>query len=232
LRPAAPTRHTGQPVITLHDVGHVYSRATPWENRALTAVNLEIRRGEALLVVGHNGSGKSTLAWILAGLLMPTEGEAVLDDEPLVDQVGRVGLSFQHARLQLLRPTVLDEVRAAAGVDPEAAAAALRAVGLDPEVLGNARVDELSGGQTRRVVLAGVLASDPVAIVLDEPFAGLDAEGRDELGALLERLRATRGVALVVVSHDDDLPAGLIDRAGRVVRDDPLDDTVAESGPA
>jgi energy-coupling factor transport system ATP-binding protein len=226
--------HIGGPLITLAGVGHVYSRKTPWANRALTDVDLTIRTGEAIVVVGHNGSGKSTLAWILSGLLAPSEGSARLDDKPIVDQVGRVGLSFQHSRLQLLRPTVLDEVRSAGGVDDAGAREALTAVGLDPFRFANRRVDELSGGQMRRVVIAGVLASQPRAIILDEPFAGLDADGRAELDTLLTDLRRRGELTLVIVSHDRDLPEGLVDRiveleAGRITRDEPLED--ARPGP-
>ena len=233
---ARPAVRVGAPIITLAGVGHVYSRKTPWANRALTGVDLTIREGEALLVVGHNGSGKSTLAWVLAGLLAPSEGSATLDGRPIVDQVGRVGLSFQHARLQLLRPTVLDEVRAAGGVDVAAARAALIAVGLDPRRVASRRVDELSGGQMRRVVLAGVLAARPRALVLDEPFAGLDAKARAELDTLLTELRGRDDLALVIVSHDRDLPEGLVDRvieldAGRVVRDEAVEDAVPEAQP-
>ncbi len=226
----------GAPIITLARVGHVYSRSTPWANRALTDVDLTIRAGEAVVVVGHNGSGKSTLAWILAGLLVPSEGTALLEGAPIAGQVGRIGLSFQHARLQLLRPTVLDEVRAAGGVDDREARAALDAVGLDSFEFGNRRVDELSGGQMRRVVLAGVLAARPLAIILDEPFAGLDADGRAELDGLLTRLRRRNDIALVIVSHDRDLPDGLVDRvieleAGRITRDDPIDNVVPGARP-
>jgi len=226
----------GAPIITLAGVGHVYSRNTPWANRALTDVDLTIRSGEAIVVVGHNGSGKSTLAWIIAGLIAPTEGLARLDDQPITSQVGRVGLSFQHARLQLLRPTVIDEVRGAAGATENDARTALSAVGLDPWVFAGRRVDELSGGQMRRVVLAGVLAGRPRAIVLDEPFAGLDADGRAELDAVLTEVRRRADIALVVVSHDRDLPAGLVDRvveleAGRIARDEPLEDAVPEAQP-
>ena len=223
---AAPaTRFTRDdaPVVELRGVGHVYARKTPWANRALSDVDLTLHRGESVLVVGHNGSGKSTLAWIVAGLVVPTEGDALLDGEPVALHVGRIGLSFQHARLQLLRPTVRDEVKTAANVDDRTAVAALRAVGLD-ERLASRRVDELSGGQMRRVVLASVLASRPRAIVLDEPFAGLDASGRADLEAVLERLRDEHGIALLMVSHDRDLPPALVDRVvelegGRIVRD-------------
>jgi energy-coupling factor transport system ATP-binding protein len=224
-RPGAPPngRHAtiGAPVVEMRGVGHVYSRGTPWAHRALENIDLEIREHEGVLVAGRNGSGKSTLAWIIAGLLQPSEGE--------VERDGAVGLSFQHARLQLLRPTVLDEVRAAANVDLEVAGAALRAVGLEPARFGSRRIDELSGGQMRRVVLADALAAASAVIVLDEPFAGLDALGRRELEGVLTSLRATTRVALVIVAHDPELPAGLVDRvieldAGRIVRDDMVDE--------
>jgi energy-coupling factor transport system ATP-binding protein len=227
---------TGTPIITLERVGHVYSRGTPWAHRALTNVDLTIHAGEALVVVGHNGSGKTTLAWILAGLIAPSEGQARLDGARIAEHIGRVGLAFQHPRLQLLRPTVLDEVRAAAGVDERAARAALASVGLDANAFADRRVDALSGGQMRRLVLAGVVASRPRAIVLDEPFAGLDAYGRAELDVLLSDLRRSHDIALVIVSHDRDLPAGLVDRvveleSGRITRDEPLEDVVPESQP-
>src|SRR5439155_4411360 len=100
------TTSIGAPLITLVGVGHVYSRKTPWANRALAGIELTICAGEAIVVVGHNGLGKSTLAWILGGLLAPSEGTAGLEGRPIVAQVSRLGLSFQHVRLQLLRPTV------------------------------------------------------------------------------------------------------------------------------
>jgi energy-coupling factor transport system ATP-binding protein len=189
-------------------------------------IDLHIDHGEAVLVVGHNGSGKSTLAWVLAGLLHPSEGDARLEGEPLTSVVGQVGVAFQHARLQLLRPTVGAEVAAASGASNLAAWQALRAVGLDPQDLAPRRVDELSGGQARRVVLAGAIAAHPRALVLDEPFAGLDDQGRAELSAALVRLRNERGLTLVCVSHDRDLPAVLVDREielvdGRVAYDGP-----------
>jgi energy-coupling factor transport system ATP-binding protein len=131
---------------------------------------------------------------------------------------------------------VVDEVRTAGGVDDDAARAALTAVGLDPHRFAGLRVDDLSGGQMRRVVLAGVLASKPSAIVLDEPFAGLDANGRAELDTLLARLRADHNIALAIVSHDYDLPPGLADRIvelerGRITRDEPVPDVVPEAQP-
>jgi energy-coupling factor transport system ATP-binding protein len=227
----------GPAVIELRAVGHVYSRGTPWAKRALEGVDLTIHERESALIVGHNGSGKSTLAWIMGGLLVPSEGEALIrlgeGDAAIAEHVGRVGVAFQHARLQLLRPTVLDEVRVAAGVDDREARAALTAVGLDASI-GPRRIDELSGGQMRRVVLAEVLAARSRAIVLDEPFAGLDLEGRADLEAVLMRVRDELGIPLVIVSHDRDLPDALLERvieleAGRIVRDERVDDVEAKA---
>ncbi|HYL53557.1 MAG TPA: DUF2232 domain-containing protein [Acidimicrobiia bacterium] len=235
----APTRRPGlgSPVIELRDVGHVYSRGTPWAKRALERINLTIHERESALIVGHNGSGKSTLAWIMGGLIVPSEGEALVElghgFAPIAGHVGRVGVAFQHARLQLLRPTVLDEVKVAAGVDEPAARAALAAVGLDASIAPR-RIDELSGGQMRRVVLAEVLAARSRAVVLDEPFAGLDLEGRADLESVLVRMRDDLGIPLVIVSHDRDLPDALLERvieleAGRIVRDERVDDVEAHT---
>jgi energy-coupling factor transport system ATP-binding protein len=208
-------------LVQLRDAGHVYDAGTPWAHRALSGVDLDIRRGERLLVVGANGSGKSTLAGVLAGLIMPTEGSALLDGAPVADQVGHVGLAFQHARLQVLGDSVRADVRSAAKVDDGAADAALRVVGLDPIEYGDRRVDELSGGQLRRAALAGLLARRPRILVLDEPLAGLDLAGRASLLEVLDRL-ASEGLALVVISHDLAAVGSLADRtinldAGRVV---------------
>jgi energy-coupling factor transport system ATP-binding protein len=212
-----------RPLVELRGVGHVYSRGTPWAKRALEGVDLTVDEGESLLVVGHNGSGKSTLAWIIAGLLRPSEGSAVVDGEPIADHVGRVGISFQHARLQVLRPLVGEDIVAAAGVTDDEARRALAEVGL-ADSIADRRADELSGGQLRRVVLAAVIAARSRALVLDEPFAGLDTDGRADLEVLLQRVRDRHGVALIIVSHDRDLPPGLVERVveldrGRIVQD-------------
>jgi energy-coupling factor transport system ATP-binding protein len=206
-------------LLRVRELGYAYAQGTPWTHRALEGVDLDLRRGEGLVVTGDNGSGKSTLAWILAGLLVPTEGEVLLEGQRIVAGTGVVGISFQHARLQLIRPTVLADV--AYGADKDRATAALRSVGLDPMNMGPRRVDELSGGEQRRVALAGLLVRDPVLLVLDEPYAGLDDEARAGLAAILAQLRDGRGMATVVVSHDLDNAELLGDRlvvleAGRV----------------
>jgi energy-coupling factor transport system ATP-binding protein len=191
-----------------YGVGHVYGEGTPWERRVLSGVDLTVAPGEVLVVAGPNGSGKSTLARILAGLIRPSEGEVVLADKALSGPNRRIGIAFQHARLQLLRSTVGAEVRSAAGttmIDE-----ALRLVGFDPATIADRRIDELSGGETRRVLIAGLVARGCDTVILDEPLAGLDEQGREDLLAVTEHLLA-RGTAIVVVSHDPTWGADLAD---------------------
>jgi energy-coupling factor transporter ATP-binding protein EcfA2 len=199
----------GEPVIRVRGAGHRFDAGTPWEVTALRSVDLDVREGEGLLITGENGSGKSTLAWVLAGLIRPTEGTVMIDGVPAWTAVGTAALSFQHARLQLQRPTVAEDIIAAAGFDPRRPAAdrdafvatSLRRVGL-PDDLAGRSVDELSGGQMRRVAIAGLLASRPRVLILDEPLAGLDRESRQGLLELLGRMRRDQGLTLVVISHD------------------------------
>lgn len=198
-----PAEPAGAPVLELIGVSHVYADGTPWATTALRDISFTVGEGEGLLIHGLNGSGKSTLAWIMAGLTVPTEGQALLDGAPVWDQVGAVGISFQAARLQLMRSRVDLEVAAAAGFsarDRDRVARTLATVGLDP-ALADRRIDQLSGGQMRRVVLAGLLARSPRVLVLDEPLAGLDAVSQRGLLRLLEDLRRD-GLTIVVISHD------------------------------
>src|SRR6202040_443702 len=207
---------------------HEYNSGTPWAKAALRDVNFAVHQGDGLLIHGGNGSGKSTLAWILAGLTVPTTGSCLLDGRPSHEQVGAVALSFQAARLQLMRPRVDLEVASAAGFSPreeDRVAAALNTVGLDP-TLAKRRIDQLSGGQMRRVVLAGLLACSPRALILDEPLAGLDTASQRGLLQLLEGLRRERGLTVVVISHDF---GGLEDLCPRTLH---LRDGVLESMPA
>ena len=180
--------------LLVHDAG------TPWQHPVLTGVNLDIPAGHTVLVTGPNGAGKSTLAWMLAGLLTPTRGTVTLDGRPLHN--GRDGalLGIQHPRLALLRATVGEDVRDAAGTDEATANATLAAVGLDPDQFADRLVHELSGGEQRRVVLAGLLAAQPRVLVLDEPLTGLDRTGRDAVRRALHALRG--GITLVIVTHD------------------------------
>jgi energy-coupling factor transporter ATP-binding protein EcfA2 len=221
-----PRRASGGELVVA-GVSHTWAEGTPWSQVALQAVDLVIGPGDGVLILGGNGSGKSTLAWVMAGLLQPTEGRCLLDGESVTSQVGRVGLSFQHARLQLLRPTVGSDVRHAGGVGRAEAEDALGQVGVDPVALASRPVDQLSGGQMRRVALAGILARRPRVIVLDEPLAGLDAMAQTALLTALSRLRRQEGVTVVMVSHDLAGTERVCDRVvqldeGRVVDDRPL----------
>jgi energy-coupling factor transport system ATP-binding protein len=188
------------PLIRLSDVSFEYGTGTPWAHQGLQGVDLEIVEGEGIVVAGPNGSGKTTLAWILGGLLAPSSGTATIRGVPIVSAPERVAVAFQHARLQLLRPTVLEDV--ATGVPEQAARAALAEVGLDPDEIGPRRVDDLSGGEQRRVALAGLIVTPRDLLVLDEPYAGLDDAARIALSEALARLRAWHRIATVVVSHD------------------------------
>lgn len=214
----APGIEPGGPaVFEVRGVGHQYGSGTPWESTALRDISFTVHEGEGVLIHGLNGSGKSTLAWILAGLTVPTTGSCLLDGKPVSDQVGAVAISFQAARLQLMRSRVGPEIASAAGFsrrDTARISEALAMVGLGPE-LADRRIDQLSGGQMRRVVLAGLLSRRPRALILDEPLAGLDAASQRGLVTLLAELRRTTGLTVVVISHDF---AGLDELCPRILR--------------
>lgn len=190
--------------MELCGVGHEYGSGTPWAKTALRDISFAVHAGDGLLIHGGNGSGKSTLAWVMAGLTIPTTGSCLLGGRPAHEQVGAVAVSFQAARLQLMRSRVDREVASAAGFSPDdhdRVTDALAVVGLDA-TLAKRRIDQLSGGQMRRVVLAGLLARSPRALILDEPLAGLDAASQRGLLRLLADLRRDTGLTVVVISHD------------------------------
>jgi energy-coupling factor transport system ATP-binding protein len=164
----------------------------------------------------------------MAGLTVPTTGMCLLDGRPTYERVGAVALSFQAARLQLMRSRVDLDVASAAGFSPkdhDRIATALAVVGLD-SALAKRPIDQLSGGQMRRVVLAGLLARSPRALILDEPLAGLDAGTQRGLLRLLEELRREQELTVVVISHDF---AGLEDLCPRILN---LQDGVLEPAAA
>jgi energy-coupling factor transport system ATP-binding protein len=228
----ASTGHeSGAPVLELIGVGHEYGSGTPWAKSALRDVSVTVHQGDGVLIHGGNGSGKSTLAWIMAGLTVPTTGTCLLDGRPTYERVGAVALSFQAARLQLMRSRVDSEVASAAGFSPhdhDRIATALAVVGLD-STLAKRPIDQLSGGQMRRVVLAGLLARSPRALILDEPLAGLDAATQRGLLRLLEELRRERELTIVVISHDF---TGLEDLCPRILhlQDGVLEPAVTTAG--
>ncbi len=193
-------------LLELQNVSLTHGHRTAWPQPALHDISLRVPAGERLLVTGSNGSGKSTLAWLLAGMIEPTSGTATYDGQPLSDARHDIGLLVQHTRLQLLRPTVAEEV----GSYTERVGdrlSALRAMGFS-SIDGGRRIDDLSVGQQRRVGLAAQLARRVGVLVLDEPLAGLDPSGRASLSAALSSLPATTTVIIVTHDVEDSRPLG------------------------
>jgi len=205
--------------LSLSDIGYTYAPDTGFATCALSGVSVEVAVGELVLVLGSTGSGKSTLLRVAAGLLEPREGGARIDGEPLnrASARGEVGLVFQDAEAQLFADNLLDDVAFGPrnlGLTGEEAAArareALLTVGLDPEVFGGRSPFALSGGEARRAAIAGVLAMQPRYLLADEPTAGLDANGRAAMRAIVADVRKHAGVMLV--SHSAEEFLGEADR--------------------
>ncbi len=200
--------------LELKNVSFVYSKGTPFEKRALDNVSVEFEEGKITGLIGHTGSGKSTLVNLLNGLYQPTSGEVLLDGKNIWEkpkEIGkirfRVGLVMQYPEYQLFDDTVRSDIGYAPrnlGLPPEEiearVAEAASFTGIDEDMLDKSPFD-LSGGQKRRVAIAGVLAMRPEVLVLDEPAAGLDPRGRREiLGGLSNYARKT-GATVILVSH-------------------------------
>lgn len=229
--------------LTLTNIDYTYQPGTAFAENALCDVSLEVGRGELTLVLGATGSGKSTLLRVASGLLAPDSGSVAADDEPMSRSFapGAVGLVFQDAEAQLFADTVLQDVEfgplnlgVAQSDAAQRAVEALAAVGIDPEAFGPRSPFTLSGGEARRVAIAGVLAMRPRYLLLDEPTAGLDAPGRALVRELIERARADVGI--VVVSHAAEEFLGAADRVvllsgGRSVWYGPADDLIADPSP-
>ena len=213
------------PFLQVKNLTHIYSEGTPFEHKALDSVSFCVERGEFIGIIGHTGSGKSTLIQHLNGLLKPSAGQILLDgqdiwsDKLLTRQARfRVGLVFQYPEYQLFEETVYKDiafgpknmklpqqeidrrVREAAGF-----------VGISEEQLNMSPFD-LSGGQKRRVAIAGVIAMEPEILILDEPTAGLDPAGREEILSNIEAYRRSRNATIMMVSHSMDDVARLTDR--------------------
>ena len=201
--------------ITLKNVSYTYQAGTPFEGRALFDINLEIKDGSYTAFIGHTGSGKSTIMQLLNGLNVPTEGSVTIDDKVITATSKnkdiksirqKVGLVFQFPESQLFEETVLKDVAFGPqnfGVSEENAEKLAREklamVGIKEEFFDK-NPFELSGGQMRRVAIAGILAMEPQVLVLDEPTAGLDPKGRKELMTLFKDLHQS-GMTLVLVTH-------------------------------
>ncbi len=211
--------------IEVRDLSHTYSVGTPFQHDAIRHLNFTIEKGEFLGIIGHTGSGKSTLIQHLNGLLKPTSGDVLLEGESIWKDKQttrsarfRVGLVFQYPEYQLFEETVYKDISFGPknmGLDAEEIRRrVLRAAsfaGVDPNVLDKSPFD-LSGGQKRRVAIAGVIAMEPEIVIFDEPTAGLDPAG---CASLLENIRSYReatGATVVMISHSMDDVAALADR--------------------
>ncbi len=202
------------PVIKTEDLTFVYGEGTPFEKVAVNSVNLEIEKGEFVGVIGHTGSGKSTLIQHFNGLLKPTKGNIYIDGEKLWEDKGKlrdirfkVGLVFQYPEYQLFEETVYKDIAFGPKnmglsddeIDRRIKETA-RLVGLKEEIMDKSPF-ELSGGQKRRVAIAGVMAMEPEVLILDEPTAGLDPKGRDKILGQIKEYHKEKGNTVLLVSH-------------------------------
>ena len=209
--------------IKLENISYQYRDSS--RRKALSNVSLEIKPGEFIGIVGHTVSGKSTLIQHLNGLLKPDEGKVLFDGSDIYQEGyslkelrGKVGLSFQYPEHQLFEVTVFDDVCFGPknlGLSQEEvkerAREALQMVGMDEKYYEKSPF-ELSGGQKRRVAIAGILAMHPQYFILDEPTAGLDPIGRDKILELLKRLHENQGITIILVSHSMEEIANYVDR--------------------
>lgn len=211
--------------LIVNHVSYIYNQGTPMERRALDDVSLKIDDGEFIGLIGHTGSGKSTLVQHLNGLMMPTTGEVYYNGQDISDSDfskktlrSEVGLVFQYPEHQLFEADVFSDVcfgpKNLGLTQKEVelrAYTALKQVGIEDEYFYQSPFD-LSGGQKRRVAIAGVLAMKPKILVLDEPTAGLDPKGRDEILDRLLDIRQETGCSIVLVSHSMEDVANYADR--------------------
>jgi len=211
--------------ISLEKVSYIYEDNSDIKKPALIDIDLEIGEGEFIGIIGHTGSGKSTLIQHLNGLMEPTKGRVYFEGKNIHDDNydikslrGKVGLCFQYPEHQLFETTILEDVcfgpmnfGASKEEAVKAAKEALKDVGISEELFGKSPF-ELSGGQKRRVAIAGILAMKPEYFILDEPTAGLDPEGRVQLLELLKRLNQEQGITIILVSHSMEDIASYVDR--------------------
>ena len=201
--------------IKIENLVHVYMPKSPFEKVALNNVNIEIKDGEFIALIGHTGSGKSTLIQHMNGLLKPTSGRIIVDNEDitkpnikLTDIRKKVGLVFQYPEYQLFEETIEKDIEYGPrnlGLDQEEITRrvikSMEMVGLDYEKYRNHSPFDLSGGQKRRVAIAGVIAMEPKILILDEPTAGLDPKGRDDILEQIKILHREYKMTIILVSH-------------------------------
>ncbi|MCD8037345.1 MAG: energy-coupling factor transporter ATPase [Clostridiales bacterium] len=211
--------------IKINHLTHIYGENTTFEKKALDDINLEINDGEFIGLIGHTGSGKSTLTQHLNALLVPTSGEVLLNGENIYADKSklksirqRVGLVFQYPEHQLFEMTLYKDVAYGPGnlglseeeIDKRVRSA-FETVGLGEDMFDKSPF-EVSGGQKRRAAIAGVLAMEPEVLILDEPTAGLDPKGRDEILEAIKIMHDKRKITVILVSHSMEDVAKLVDR--------------------
>ena len=213
------------PIIQTEKLTHIYSVGTPFEHVAIRDIDFEAYRGETLGVIGHTGSGKSTFIQHLNGLLRPTSGRVLFDGEDINGSKEltrktryKVGLVFQYPEYQLFEETVFKDIAfgpknlgLSGGEIKERVYEAAGLVGLADDLLAKSPF-ELSGGQKRRAAIAGVIAMRPEVLILDEPTAGLDPGGRDEIIGNIRAFRNARGATVIMVTHSMEEIARSVDR--------------------
>ena len=214
-----------KPILEVKNLTYIYSAGTPFEHKALDDISFSVERGEFIGIIGHTGSGKSTLMQQLNGLLKPTSGTVLLDGKDIWadpkkirDVRFQVGLVFQYPEYQLFEETVYKDIAFGPknmGLSPEEVDRRVREaagfVGLTEQQLEVSPFD-LSGGQKRRVAIAGVIAMEPEVLILDEPTAGLDPVGRSEILGNIQSYRKAKNATIMMVSHSMEDVARLTDR--------------------
>ena len=235
-------------MIELKNVNYVYNPNTPFEQKALDDININIGNREFIGLIGHTGSGKSTLVQHLNALMLPTSGDILLEGKSIVEKGvklrsvrQKVGLDFQYPEYQLFEETIYKDIafgpRNLDLSDKEIDARvreSMEKVGLDFERFKERSPFELSGGQKRRVAIAGVLAMKPDVLILDEPTAGLDPYGRDEILNEISELYRNSEITVILVSHSMEDVAKMVDRLlvmneGKIVMDGPTREVFSRS---
>ena len=210
--------------IEVKNLTCIYQQGMPFETVALKDVSFVVPEGEFAAIIGHTGSGKTTLVQHIAGLVKPTSGEVIADRK-------KIGIVFQYPEYQLFEETILKDVSFGPknlGLSEEEAIArakeALMLVGINPDEKGALSPFGLSGGEKRRVAIAGVLAMRPEVLILDEPTAGLDPKGHDDILNMINKIQDEQKLSIILISHNMDDVANLADRVlvmekGRLVMD-------------
>lgn len=213
-------------LIEINNLSHVYSPGLPFEKKAVDDISLKIEENEFIGLIGHTGSGKSTFIQHLNGLLKPSSGEIIIDGtrvdksgSNLTDLRKKVGLVFQYPEYQLFEETIERDIAfGPRNLDiseeevQERVKASMESVGLDYETYKDKSPFELSGGLKRRVAIAGVLAMEPKVLILDEPTAGLDPRGRDEILSEIKSIHENRKITVILVSHSMEDVAKIAER--------------------